>query len=53
MDEEFTLDEMIEYYKLVNEIYKILNEANDDSAEQFTEYAEKYQRKTDIFNDDR
>lgn len=25
MDEEFTLDEMIEYYKLVNEIYKILS----------------------------
>lgn len=47
MDENYTLDEIIENYKKIGILENILKAFNDsESAEQFSEAVEKYQRQT-------
>ena len=44
--------EIIEFYKLFNEVQRKIDNSNDDDMEQFTESVEKYQRETSRYDDD-
>ena len=52
MEDNMTLDEIIEFYKLFNEVQRQIDNSNDDDMEQFTESVEKYRRETSRYDDD-